>query len=537
MLLFSTFIVALAITMALVPPLMKVAERLSVVDMPNERKVHSSAIPRIGGVAMSIGAIVPILLWVPLTPELGSLLAGLVILLAFGVWDDCSDLDYRLKFLGQIAAASVVVVAGGVSISVLPFLGFEPVSVYVSVPLTIIFLVGATNAVNLSDGLDGLAAGVSLLSLCGVALLAYVGGGQYIILICFTVAGVILGFLRYNTFPARVFMGDTGSQFLGFVVGVLAVILTQKVNTALNPLLPLFLLGLPVIDTVFVMTRRVLEGRSPFSPDKNHIHHQLLDLGLAHYEAVGVIYLTQITFIVSAILLRYETDTIVALVYVGLSGILLAALLLAQRRQWTLKHSGFTNFMVALNRCEWVHKFSIVSIQCGVILYLVAGAAASRVASIDLRVSALFILVVLLARLAWAERLRFFPLRLLVYPAIAFTVYIMHNDAQALELIPIGLRTGLLAGLLILMLFAVRYTKSESFQATPTDLLVIAVAGGVGVLYQQHIVDIELIPVMVGIIILFYAAELVMRQMKTSWNCFTVGMVTALAFLSIRLIV
>ena len=155
----------------------------------------------------------------------------------------------------------------------------------------------------------------------------------------------------------------------------------------------------------------------------------------------------------------------------------------------------------------------------------------------DLKVSALCLLVLLLVRLTWGERLRFVPLRLLVFPTIAFAVYLMHEDARTLELIPLDLRTVLLAALLLLMVFAIRYTKTDSFQTTPTDLLVIAVAVGVGVLYEQHIVDVALIPVLVGIMILFYAAELVLRHMKSSWNCFTVGMAAVLALLSVRLIV
>lgn len=537
MLLFSAFVVALVGTMALIPPLMRVAERLSVMDLPDERKVHSGAIPRIGGIAMMVGVILPMLLWLPSYTISTTVLFALVVLLIFGAWDDSRNLDYRLKFLGQFAAVFIVVFVGDVKFAIFPFAGLDPVSDLLSIPVTILFLVGTTNAVNLSDGLDGLAAGVSLLSLCAIALLAYLGDGQDIVLVCFAVAGAIFGFLRYNTFPARIFMGDTGSQFLGFMVGVLSVVLTQKSNTALNPAIPLFLVGLPVIDTIFVMVKRLKEGRSPFSPDKNHVHHRIMALGMAHYETVAVIYLTQIGFVVSAILLRYQSDLMVMACYLVLSGALLGALLFAKERQWGARSSRLSSYVDRVAKSVRVHQFSIKAIQCGVALYLVLGCAMCAQVPTDLKITALLLLILLLARLVWAEKLRFLPLRLLVFPTIAFAVYLMHNDARTLEVIPLELRTGLLVALLLLMLFVIRYTKNDSFQTTPTDLLVIAVAGGVGVLYERHIVDVALIPVLVSIVILFYAAELVMRQMKSRWNCFTLAMVVVLVLLSVRLIV
>ena len=523
--------------MTLIPPLMRVAQRLSVVDIPDERKVHTGAIPRIGGIAMMVGVMLPILLWLPTDRILTGVFLALVVLLIFGAWDDSRDLDYRLKFLGQFAAVFLVVFVGDVKFAVFPFAGLDPVSDLLSVPVTVLFLVGTTNAVNLSDGLDGLAAGVSLLSLCAIALLAYLGEGQDIVLICFAVAGAIFGFLRYNTYPARIFMGDTGSQFLGFMLGVLSIVLTQKSNTALNPVIPLFLVGLPIIDTIFVMAKRLSKGGSPFSPDKNHIHHRIMALGMAHYETVVIIYLTQIGFVISAILLRYQSDLMVVTCYLVLSGALLGALLFAKERKLDAKHSRFSDYMGRLTNSVRAHRYSIIAIQCGVALYLVLGCAVCAEVPPDLRISALFLLILLLARLVWSEKLRFVPLRLLVFPTIAFAVYLMQNDARALEIIPLELRAGLLVALLFLMLFAVRYKKDDSFQTTPTDLLVIAVAGGVGVLYERQIVDVALIPVMVGIVILFYAAELVMRQMRNCWNCFTVGMVVVLALLSVRLVV
>jgi len=535
MLLYSTFFVALVVTMALIPPLMRVAHRLAVVDTPNERKVHTGAIPRIGGMAMITGAFIPIVLWLPHDATVTSFLSALLVLLVFGAWDDCRELGYHLKFLGQFLAVLLIVFWGGVSISVFPFAGMDPVPPYLSIPVTVIFLVGVTNAVNLADGLDGLAGGVTLLSLGTVAFLAKLADGQDLMLICFAVAGAILGFLRYNTYPARIFMGDTGSQFLGFTVGVLSVLLTQQVNTALNPLLPLFLVGLPVVDTFFVMVKRISEGRSPFSADKSHMHHRLLSLGLAHYEAVAAIYVSQLTFLLAAFLLRYHGDIIVFVVYTGLVGLIVGGLQLFQHRRPGQKWARLTRHVARFDRSDRARAWVLRTMRAGISAYLLLGVALVSDVPFDIAVSSLILLVILLVRLVWAARLRFVSLRLLVFPTIAFAVYLMHSDQVVGELLPQNLKIGLLVILLALMFIVIRSTKDQTFQTTPTDLLVIALAGSVGVLYQQGLIEVAMVPMVLVIVVLFYAAELVMRHMQQTWNCFTLGMVSVLTLLSLRL--
>lgn len=536
MLLFSAFLVALVVTMVLIPPLMRVADRLSVVDIPDERKVHTGAIPHIGGMAMVVGACIPILLWLPHTSAIIAFLIALLTLLVFGAWDDSKELGYRLKFLGQFLAVAIIVFWGKVSMAVFPFAGMDPVSLYLSIPVTVIFLVGVTNAVNLSDGLDGLAAGVVLLSLAAIALLAYLADGSVIVLVAFVVAGTIFGFLRYNTYPARIFMGDTGSQFLGFTVGVLSITLTQQNNTALNPLLPLFLVGLPIVDTLFVMTKRISEGRSPFAADKCHMHHRLLSLGMAHYEAVSVIYVSQLTFLLAAFLLRYQTDMVVFLAYLGLAALMLGGLLLLQARQPNINWERLSWYIARLDSSVKARRIALGAINCGVPAYLLAGAFMLSDIPADIAISSLILLVIMLIRLTWAKHLRFISLRLLVFPSIAFAVYLMGRDPTVMALMSPAVATGLLIVLLALMLFVIRSTKDQKFQTTPTDLLVISLAGGVGVLYQQGMVEAALVPVVLTIVVLFYAAELAMRHMQRIWNCFTLGIVAVLTVMSLRLL-
>ncbi|MEO1574577.1 MAG: MraY family glycosyltransferase, partial [Pseudomonadota bacterium] len=322
MTLFSTFFIALLVSMLLVPPLVRISPRLGLVDIADDRKVHSGAIPRSGGIAIVIGALVPLLIWWPEERMLQALTLGALVIFVFGVLDDRKGLHYAWKFFGQFLAVAIVV-AAGVRISVVPFFGIDEVSPWLSIPLTVGFIVGVTNAINLSDGLDGLAAGTSLIALTALAWMFYQNQSMSMALVTLAALGGVCGFLRYNNHPAIIFMGDTGSQFLGFTASVLAILLTQVANTALNPALLLLLLGLPILDTVTVMIWRLRNGRSPFLPDRNHFHHRLLDFGLHHYEAVSFIYIAQAIMVLAGYLLRYEGDAVVVGAYLGLAGVVL----------------------------------------------------------------------------------------------------------------------------------------------------------------------------------------------------------------------
>lgn len=322
MILFFSFLIAMLVTMVLIPPLMRVAARLNIVDLPNDRKVHTVAIPRVGGVAMVVGAVLPLLLWLLPLPEVIGLLLGMGVILAFGVWDDRADLDYRLKFAGQCLAALIVWWAGA-RVEALPLIG--ELTLLWSFGFTLLALLAITNAVNLADGLDGLAGGSTLLSLAAIAVLGYMAGQVAVVLIALAVMGSILGFLRFNTHPAQVFMGDAGSQFLGFATGVLAIFLTQGENSLYSLSLPILLLGLPILDTALVMIQRLREGRSPFSPDKNHIHHRLLAAGFDHYQAVFVIYIVQALLVIAAYYLRNASDTLILLCYAVCCTVIIAA--------------------------------------------------------------------------------------------------------------------------------------------------------------------------------------------------------------------
>ncbi len=356
--LFFSFMTSLLICMALIPPLRLLAARLHVMDQPGERKVHQQPVPSVGGIAFALGAFASILWWGPKDNTTLSVLLGGLIILGFGVWDDRANLGYRIKLLGQLVAALAVVIIGGIRFESIPFLLDAELPIWIGIPVTVLFLVAVSNAVNLSDGLDGLAGGLSFLTLAGTAYLAHLSDDSTVLMLAIPFMGGLLGFLRYNTYPARIFMGDGGSQLLGFIMGVLAILLTDSTRGPFSPALALFLLGLPFLDTLGVSAQRLAEGRSPFVGDRTHIHHKLMTAGLSHYEAVTAIYAIQAGMVGSAYLLRWQSDTLIVPLYLILAGTVLAVFVASghglipipapQSAENSYRTAGFRMFSVVL---------------------------------------------------------------------------------------------------------------------------------------------------------------------------------------------
>jgi UDP-GlcNAc:undecaprenyl-phosphate GlcNAc-1-phosphate transferase len=327
------FLTGLLVTVLLVPILSRAAPRLGFIDVPDWRKIHTGLMPRVGGIAVAAGVAVTAVLWV--TPDkriFGALIGGLLVLL-LGVIDDHKPLNYRWKFIGQAIAVSVAM-ASGINFSHLPFFGLGPAPEFVTLPITFLFLMGAINAINLFDGLDGLAGGCSLLSLGAIALLDLSAGGSSVLPIVAALAGGILGFLRFNSHPAVVFMGDGGSQLFGFVIAAMGILLVEQSNAALNPGIVLLILGYPVFDTLHVMTLRIRKGKSPFLPDKTHIHHKLLDLNFRHYQAVALIYLIQAVLVGAGLALAFAGDVPVIGTFLVVSASVSLTVYQARVRGW-----------------------------------------------------------------------------------------------------------------------------------------------------------------------------------------------------------
>ena len=535
-------IVATFVTVVLIPPLVRGAEWLRAYDLPSGRKIHVTPIPRLGGVAMVTGAILPLVLWAPMTSQMVAVLCGIGVILAFGVWDDIRTLGYGLKFLGQIIAALLVILLGDVVIRSVPFSGIELPDL-IAIPLTLVVLVGVTNAVNLADGLDGLAGGITLLSLAMIGILAYPVGSPAVLLPTAAVIGSIVGFLRFNTYPARIFMGDSGSQFLGFSAGVMAVVLTQQSNPSLSPALPLLLLGLPILDTAMVIGERLWEGRSPFQPDRNHLHHKLLTLGFHHFEAVFAVYVLQASLLGAAYILRFEADWLIVCVYGVFCITLIGALKLGIASRWRVharpqsRHAPFTpRWLQWLREGKRVLKGSIYFIGVAIPGYLVL--AASLVERVPEDVWVLSCGLLALASALYLRR-RGQPFdvfeRACAYIACASVVYLVYLAPGELAAFNLY-RNVLFAAMAIAVAIGVRLSR-ERFSLTPTDFLVVLLA-----LAVPNLPTFGDGPAPVGnpgvavamLVILFYGVELVLNNIWRRWDVMRFTVIVTLSVLVLR---
>ena len=330
------FAIAAGLSAALIPPATRLASRLGMLDHPTNRKVHLAPIARTGGWGIVVGALVPFLYSLSVDPLLLSYLIGAVVLFGFGLWDDAANLNHRLKFIGQTVAAAGVVFCGDLYVTRIPFMGEMPMPEMYARPFSVFALVGVINAVNHSDGLDGLAGGECLLSLAAILalLLPAVGAADSMALLACATLGSTLAFLRYNRHPARVFMGDTGSQFLGFTLGVLIIYLAQHTERQFAPSAALLLIGMPVFDILVTLALRIRCGMSWFAGSRNHLHHRLLDRGFGHYAAVGILCGMQAALVAVGYLLHQQSESVLLGCYVLICGGALSALVIAERRGW-----------------------------------------------------------------------------------------------------------------------------------------------------------------------------------------------------------
>ncbi|MCG7408006.1 undecaprenyl/decaprenyl-phosphate alpha-N-acetylglucosaminyl 1-phosphate transferase [Paenibacillus sp. ACRRX] len=296
-------LLALLLATGLTPLVKKLAFKVGAVDVPNARKVHTRIMPRMGGLGIYGAFVLSLVALMFVIPDtlfgsvrdanlIKSLLAGGTIIVIIGALDDRFELSAKVKLVGQIIAACVVVFGFDLTVNFVnvPF-GDQYLNIdnWIAIPLTIFWIVGVTNAINLIDGLDGLAAGVSGISIATLLVMAVIMGNPVVILLCALLLGSIIGFLFFNFHPARIFMGDSGSLFLGFSLAVLSMLGFKQV-AIVSFITPLLIIGVPLSDTFFAIIRRWLQKKPIFAPDKGHLHHCLRELGFSHRKTVLIIY-------------------------------------------------------------------------------------------------------------------------------------------------------------------------------------------------------------------------------------------------------
>jgi UDP-GlcNAc:undecaprenyl-phosphate GlcNAc-1-phosphate transferase len=391
------------------------------------------------------------------------------------------NLGYRIKLLGQLVAALAVIIIGGIRFESIPFFLDAELPMWIGIPVTAIFLVAVSNAVNLTDGLDGLAGGLSFLTLCGIAYLAYLSNDSTVLLLTVPFLGGLLGFLRYNTYPARIFMGDGGSQLLGFIMGVLAILLTNSTRGPFSPALSLFLLGLPFLDTLGVAGQRLVEGRSPFIGDRKHVHHKLMKVGLTHYEAVMVIYASQAGMVGLAYLLRWQSDTLIVALYLILACAVLAAFVAAGHglipvpTPQSAQVRSDSWLSDALNR-TWLSHLPIRCLAAAVPFLLIATVFLPAPVPQDIGYISTALFAVVLAGLVFLPRLAPYFVRGGLYLGSTFLLYV-GDDSWLRAIPPVPMTYHILFGTMaVMVLLSMRFDSQSRFQTTPLDYLMVCLA-------------------------------------------------------------
>jgi len=537
---FHLLVLAAIVSMLIIPVMWRIAPRLGLVDIPDARKVHTTPVPRIGGWGITLGTLLPLLLWLQVNPLLQSFALGALVLFAFGVWDDASEIGHWIKFVGQAIAAAVIVYWGGLYITHVPFLDGVVLSPGAGKAFTIFALVGAINAVNHSDGLDGLAAGESMLGLIALAILGFLARSALVTSVALATVGGLLGFLRYNSHPARVFMGDSGSQVLGFTLGVLTIYLTQVADPAVSAALPLLILGVPISDILVVLYRRITGGMNWFKASRNHVHHRLLDIGFRHYQTVIIIYSIQAVLVVSAVLLRYYSDYVVAGVYFGVIFLMFSTLTLAEALNWRFVERAdgrLARLPAAIRRIEGSKLLResprvLISVTVPAFM-LLASLWVARVPP-DVALVAALLAAVVATEMGRRRAISSSFVRLAVYVAAIASVYLVVNYPGMVQgAVQFG-TLAVVAALVAAISGYLRFATDKKFGITPTDYLIVFVVLALLIFGSIDIGARAVVEIVVYAVVLLYGCEVLISFTSRRWNALHLSTLAALTIMAVR---
>ena len=518
----STLLISIVITIAVMPYCRQLALKIKAVDQPGSRKLHAHLMPRCGGMAMALGMCVPLFLWAPKTRFVSGLLIGALVIVIFGVIDDVKNLKPSIKLFGQTIAALLVIGISDVKINDLePFLTPGVLLDWAAIPLTVFVIVGVTNATNLSDGLDGLAGGTALLIFLCIGYLCLQSKDWVSVMIAIAAGGSLLGFLRFNSYPAQLFMGDAGSQLLGFVAIVLAIKMAQP-SAGTSAVLPLIIFGIPVLDTITVMIKRLTSGRSPFSADRNHFHHQLMRVGLLHTEAVLTIYLVQALLILFAIAFHGSNGWFLLSAYLMFAGGVLGTFHIFQKTGYRIQRGQFLNGARARLKATkdrgHLIKISFGIVKVGVPVLLIFNALfqqtnnkAILILSGGFSFSLMF---------AWFLNKKILNYRIAKLALYLFTPFIIFNCDlninSKLTPVLIGIYTALYLLLLISVVLTIQLTRrTNGFKSSTLDYLVIFVILAICSLPDAALKGYLLGMVAVKTVILYYGYEVLIGEMRS----------------------
>jgi len=290
---YAIFFIAFGISFVIAPLIMMLANNAGAIALPGGRHIHTRPTPKFGGIAIALSVFVISLFIIPVNRQIGSYVAASVIMLMLGVIDDFRGINWRIKLALSVTATSIVIMGTGLWVENLGnLIGLGEVHLgYWGIPFTFFAVFGVINAINLTDGLNGLACGVSSIAFLSFTIFASMSGNETVFYLSLINLGATLGLFKYNYPRARIFMGDSGSMFLGFSLGVQAILLTQGRNDSVSPMVPVIILGLPIFDTIRVLVVRILNRRHPFRADKTHLHHLMMRSGTHPNQVVKVIWI------------------------------------------------------------------------------------------------------------------------------------------------------------------------------------------------------------------------------------------------------
>lgn len=517
--LFYILLSALIVVLILIPPITHLAVTLDKVDIPDTRKIHSGKIPRLAGVAIFLAVLFSILLFCEITRPVRGFLAGGVIIFATGLYDDLLGLRPRWKLLGEILAALTAVIIGDIALSNLGDLfGSGDIHLgWLAIPFTVLGIVGVTNAINLLDGLDGLAGGVSAIAAVALGLLAYMVGNQQLLYLIVALLGALLGFLKFNTYPARIFMGDGGSLFIGYSLAVFAVILCCGTSSHVSAVTPLLILVVPIVDTLIVMVTRWRSGLALSSPDNSHIHHRLLGVGFGHKATVIIIYSLSYLMAIIGISINRLPDyqqlgllipiiVILALLHRFIKPQMLDQLPVLSSDQSLRQSPGYKRLLDYSGRIISLSKY-LVMIVVGLVIFL-PGDLSFNAPSVSGLLFILSVTVLLMSR-DWGNPF----LHFIIYFDGAYLLFLVENFGRATYFSGLSLLYLSHALLFVLMLCcALRLyidRRSRDLMHSPLEYLLFFLVVSVPLLPPEFSQHYHLLTVMAKTVILFAAYRLV----------------------------
>ena len=541
LLVFFTFLLGLFTSLAFVPPISRLAVSIGILGQTGGQKIHTGSIPRLGGIAIFFSVLLSTLLFCSIELDIKAYLAGGIIIFLTGLSDDLQEISPRRMFLGELIAVTVAILIGRQSLlSLGNLLGAGELGLGAfSLPFTIVALVGVINAVKLIDGLDGLAGGATAIAALAFLVLAGLAGNQNIMFISAALLGATLGFLKFNTHPAQIFMGGAGSLFLGYSLGYCAINLALEGGGTISPVTLLIILALPIVDTIVVMAGRARSGAHFFAPDRSHLHHRLLALGFSHGMTVVLLYFLSYCFAVAALIFRNSPDYLLFYGLLAFLALLYGNIRMMEREQ-TIRGNLWI-FSLKLPHLRLLHNprlhrwyiYFLRSAKYLLVAVFTLTMFIPPVLSVTIGIVAGFLLALFLVVLWISKDRKSRFLHFVIYFNGAFLIYLMQNYAKDVSLFGIQLLTisDVIFGLLLLAGLALAAIRANpaAVLSTPLEYFIIFIVISVPLLPEPLRQQYDLLMIAGKSVILFFAMKLVLKpRAKRNRKIIAAALVTLL---------